>query len=141
MNVIYRVIFKKVCFKFGSVKYYLLYCNNINKHNKIIMDTHTSMDANNPINDRTENETCKDCQSVLGNYKGEMVCKEMQCYLELNDIYDIYVADIEGRDYPDFTNAYIEEAYFDGRELTDEEYDYINNDGDFVYTCIENQLY
>lgn len=105
------------------------------------MDTHNKMDANNPINDRTENEFCADCQSVLGNYKGEIVCKEMQCYLELNDIYDIYVADINGNDYPDFSDAYIEEAYFDGRELTQEEYDYINDDGDFVYTCIENQIY
>ena len=101
------------------------------------MDTHTRMDANNPINDRTENEFCKKCQAVLEDDK----CKEIGCYLIFSEIYDIYVADIEGRDYPDFTNAYIEEAYFDGRELTLEEYDYVNEDGDFVYTCIENQIY
>lgn len=101
------------------------------------MDTHTQMDVNNPINYNGDNETCKDCQSVLEN--GE--CKEISCYLDFSKIYDIYVADINGKDYPDFADAYIEEAYFEDRELTQEEYDYINDDCDFVYSCIENQIY
>jgi len=102
------------------------------------MDTHTRMDANNPINDRTENESCKYCQSVLDSNDK---CQEISCYLDFSKIYDIYVADINGKDYPDFADAYIEEAYFEDRELTQEEYDYINDDGDFVYSCIENQIY
>jgi len=40
------------------------------------MDTHTQMDANNPINWDKEVKTCKHCQTDLENEGGELVCSE-----------------------------------------------------------------
>jgi len=39
------------------------------------MDTHTRMNANNPINHDEDHEFCKHCQDVMENEKGEMVCE------------------------------------------------------------------
>jgi len=58
---------------------------------------------------------------------------------------DIYVQGINGRDYPEFSDAYIESAsvleHGDWRDANDHELDEMNNDGEFVYSCIENQIY
>jgi hypothetical protein len=40
---------------------------------------------------------------------------------------------IDPDDYPDFNDAYICYAEYDGREMTDEELDLLNDDHDFVY--------
>ena len=40
---------------------------------------------------------------------------------------------IDPDDYPDFSDAYICYAEYDGREMTDEELDILNDDHDFVY--------
>ena len=39
------------------------------------MDSHTSLDRNNPINNLEESELCKHCQLDLVNEKGEMICE------------------------------------------------------------------
>ena len=56
-------------------------------------------------------------------------------------ITDIEVENINMRDAPDFVDAFIANAYYMGRPLTDEELDELNSDSDFVYMCIENQIY
>ena len=43
--------------------------------------------------------------------------------LDYSKIEDVYVAGINYRDAPDFCDAYIESAWYDGREMTDEELD------------------
>jgi len=40
---------------------------------------------------------------------------------------DIVIEDIEMDDYPDFSNAFIASASFNGRDLTDDELDAIQN--------------
>lgn len=48
---------------------------------------------------------------------------------------------IDYNDYPDFCDAYIASADYDGKPMTDEQLDEINQDAAFVYECIENYLY
>jgi hypothetical protein len=46
--------------------------------------------------------------------------------------------EFDPRDYPDFCDSFITEAHWEdtGIELTDEELDELNTDGDFVYEAV-----
>lgn len=46
---------------------------------------------------------------------------------------DVVVADVDTRDYPDFCDAYIESATYDGREMSPEELEILNEDSAYVY--------
>jgi len=62
--------------------------------------------------------------------------------MDLSKISDICVEDIDPRDAPDFVDAYISSADYDGVPMTDEELDYLNeNERDFVYECVLNKIY
>lgn len=58
---------------------------------------------------------------------------------------DFVVEGIDEADYPDFCDAYIESASVlengEWRDATDAELDEINEDSDFVYSCVEEELY
>ena len=54
---------------------------------------------------------------------------------------NIEVDGIDTADYPDFCDAFIAYAEYDGREMTDEQLDEINDDSDFVYECVQNNLF
>lgn len=58
-------------------------------------------------------------------------------------IVDVSVQGIDMRDYPDFCDAYIEEAYWDdtGERLTDEELEELNEDSGLVYEYVIAKLY
>jgi len=58
------------------------------------------------------------------------------------EIEDIEVDGIDTRDAPDFCDAFICGAsWSDGTDLTQDELDELNEDGDFVYAQVENHLY
>ena len=61
--------------------------------------------------------------------------------IEVWKLEDVTVEDIDMKDYPDFCDAFIASATIDGRELTDEELNEVNEDYDYLYTQIENTLY
>ena len=63
--------------------------------------------------------------------------------MELNYalISDVIVAGIDTKDAPDFCDAFIESATYNGREMTWEELDVLNNDSDYVYQKTIDQLY
>ena len=61
--------------------------------------------------------------------------------LDYSKIDNIEVDGIDYADYPDFCDAYIASADYDGREMTNEELDVLNDDSDFVYSAVENHLY
>ena len=61
--------------------------------------------------------------------------------LDYSKIDNIEVDGIDYADYPDFCDAYIASADYDGREMTDEELNLLNDDSDFVYSAVENHLY
>tara|TARA_R110000851_G_scaffold35383_1_gene93118 strand:- start:209 stop:448 length:240 start_codon:yes stop_codon:yes gene_type:complete len=54
---------------------------------------------------------------------------------------NIEVDGIDTKDYPDFCDAYIVSADYDGKPMTDEQLDTINDDGDFQHECIMNDLH
>jgi len=61
--------------------------------------------------------------------------------LDYSKITNIKVDGIHTWDYPDFVDAYIADATYDGRPMTEEELDVINEDSSFVYECVTEKLY
>ena len=48
---------------------------------------------------------------------------------------------IDYSDYPDFCDAFICAADYDGEPMTQDELDIINEDRDLVYACVESYIY
>ncbi len=61
--------------------------------------------------------------------------------LDYSLIENIEFDGIDHRDYPDYCDAYITSADYDGREMTDEELDMINDDASFVYDSLMSYLH
>lgn len=53
---------------------------------------------------------------------------------------NIEIDGIDTKDYPDFCDAYISSADYDGIPMTDEQLDELNEDGDYVYEHIMDYL-
>ena len=53
----------------------------------------------------------------------------------------IEVEGINEKDAPDYCDAFIASADYDGREMTEEELEQLNEDNDFVYDSVMNWLY
>ena len=60
--------------------------------------------------------------------------------LDYDQVDNIVVEGIDTKDYPDFCDAYIVSADYDGKPMTDEQLDELNEDGDFQHECIMNDL-
>jgi len=56
-------------------------------------------------------------------------------------ITNIEVDGIDTRDYPDFCDAYITSADYNGTPMTDEQLEEINQDSQFVYDAVIKHLY
>ncbi len=52
--------------------------------------------------------------------------------LDYSKIEDVQMDGIDTRDYPDFCDAFVCSATYDGREMTDAELEVLNSDGDFL---------
>jgi hypothetical protein len=61
--------------------------------------------------------------------------------LDYSKIENVELNGIDTSDYPDFSDAYIESAEYDGRQMTDEELDILNDDSSYVYDCVIDQLF
>lgn len=61
--------------------------------------------------------------------------------MDYNKISNIVVENICPWDAPDFCDASISHAEYEGRELTDDELDKLNEDIDFVYDAVEAYLF
>ena len=61
--------------------------------------------------------------------------------LDYAKISDVEVDGIDTADYPDFCDAFISYAEYDGRAMTDTELDTLNDDSDFVYGAVQTHLY
>ena len=53
--------------------------------------------------------------------------------MDYEKIDNIELDGIDTRDYPDFTDAFISYAEYDGMPMTEEQLDELNEDYDFVY--------
>jgi len=65
--------------------------------------------------------------------------------IDLTKVCDVEVDGIDTRDYPDFCDAFISEAWYKDtngiRELTETELDWLNEQHDFVYEQVEKWLF
>jgi hypothetical protein len=61
--------------------------------------------------------------------------------LDYSLIDDIEVDGIDHGDAPDFCDAYISAASYDGRDMTEEELETLNEDRDYVYEAVMDRLY
>ena len=79
----------------------------------------------------------------ISNIKGvdkiisEILEKEKIDYKKIDNI---EIDGIDTKDYPDFCDAYISSADYDGVPMTDEQLDELNEDGDYVYEHIMDYL-
>ena len=79
----------------------------------------------------------------ISNIKGvdkiisEILEKEKIDYKKIDNI---EIDGIDTKDYPDFCDAYISSADYDGKPMTDKQLDELNEDGDFQHECIMNDL-
>jgi len=60
--------------------------------------------------------------------------------MDYKKIDNIEIDGIDTKDYPDFCDAYICSADYDGVPMTDEQLDELNEDGDYVYEHIMDYL-
>lgn len=61
--------------------------------------------------------------------------------MDYKKITNIKVEGIDHKDYPDYCDAYIASADYDGIPMTEEQIEEINEGGDFVYQAVTNHLY
>ena len=61
--------------------------------------------------------------------------------MDTSKIDNVWVEDIDFKDAPDFVDAFISRADYDGKPMTQEELDTLNEDYDFVYDCVQNQIH
>lgn len=61
--------------------------------------------------------------------------------MDYKKIDNVEVDGIDTNDYPDFCDAYILSADYDGVPMTEDQIEELNQDRDFVYECVQNQLF
>lgn len=61
--------------------------------------------------------------------------------LDYTLIADVVVDHIDPKDAPDFSDAFISSATYDGREMTDDELELVNEDSAYVHQKTIDQLY
>ena len=61
--------------------------------------------------------------------------------LDLELIDNIEVDGIDTADYPDFADAYIANADYEGIPMTETQLDEVNSMYDFVHECVYNELF
>ena len=70
----------------------------------------------------------------------EMVLFKNKKTMDYKKIDNIEIDGIDTKDYPDFCDAYISSADYDGVPMTDKQLDELNEDGDYVYGHIMDYL-
>jgi len=61
--------------------------------------------------------------------------------MDYKKITNVVLDGLDLEDYPDFCDAFIVSADYDGEPMTDDQIDKLNEDSDFVYTKIEEFLF
>ena len=56
-------------------------------------------------------------------------------------IEDVEVDGIDFQDYPDFVDAFIASGIYNGKPMSDEMLDELNENGDFVYESVTNHIF
>ena len=56
--------------------------------------------------------------------------------MDYSKIDNVEVGDVDINDYPDFSDAFIINADYNGKAMTEEQLDQINDDSGFVHECV-----
>ena len=56
--------------------------------------------------------------------------------IDTTKVTDVEIEDVMLSYFPDFCDAYIASATYDGRDMTEEELEELNDDTDFVYKAV-----
>lgn len=73
-----------------------------------------------------------------------MIINKAKFDFDLTKIENVVFEDVDFKDYPDFCNAYIASANYDGREMTEDELEDLNNADIYrlwKYQQLENFIY
>ena len=60
---------------------------------------------------------------------------------DFNKITNVLLDGIDHRDYPDYGDAFIDSADYDGKEMTDEQLDELNEDHELVSELVWDNLH
>ena len=60
--------------------------------------------------------------------------------LDYSKISNVFMDGIDFNDYPDFCDAYVESADYDGRPMTEDELEILNEDGSFINESVFSQI-
>lgn len=61
--------------------------------------------------------------------------------MDTTKITNIKVEGIDHRDYPDFCDAFISSADYEGEEMTEFQIDELNENSDFIHQCVMKQIF
>lgn len=61
--------------------------------------------------------------------------------LDYSKVTELEFDGIDHKDYPDYCDAYITDGLYDGRKMSDDQLDEINDDRDFVYEKVWDYLH
>jgi hypothetical protein len=61
--------------------------------------------------------------------------------MEYSKIDNVQIADVDPSDYPDFSDAYVESADYDGEEMTEDQLEELNEDREFVNDAAHDSLF
>lgn len=60
--------------------------------------------------------------------------------MKLEKVTNVKVEGVDLQDCPDFTDAYISSADYEGKKMDQEQLDELNENKDFVYSCVLEKL-
>jgi hypothetical protein len=66
---------------------------------------------------------------------------EQKVELDYSKISDIEIENIDYSDYPDFCDAYISDATYDGEPMSNEQLEQLNYDTSFVYDQVIKRIF
>jgi hypothetical protein len=66
---------------------------------------------------------------------------EQKIELDYTKISDIEIENIDHSDYPDFCDAYISDATYDGEQMSNEQLEQLNYDTSFVYDQVIKRIF
>jgi hypothetical protein len=66
----------------------------------------------------------------------------METYqIDYTKIDNIVIGDLDTTDYPDFSDAYIESADYDGQPMSEEMLEEVNNNKDYIHESVFNYIF
>ena len=76
---------------------------------------------------------------MIENWERRQAYKSINLDLSLID--NIEIEGVDWKDCPDFCDAFISSADYDGRPMTDDELDWLNEQNDFRYEAVYESLH